>query len=308
MKNKIVVLGATGFIGRRIVLKLNKEYNIVCFVRNLNKASSIYKDIENVSIVLWDPAHNKELIKDSLNEAFAVINLAGENIGNKKWSEEYKQIIYNSRIQTTRELVNLINEVHTKPLTFISTSAIGFYGIDNEDTIAIEDSPPGNDYLARLCQDWETEAKKSLTQRIVIIRIGFVLDKKEGAFVRLVRPFKYYVGGIIGNGKQWVPWIHIEDLIRLFIFAIENTSVQGAINACSPNPVTNKDLSHTVASVLHKPCIFKIPGFVLKILFGEFATYLIKGKKVIPKKTLELGFNFNFTNIKLAVENLLSKK
>jgi uncharacterized protein (TIGR01777 family) len=135
-----------------------------------------------------------------------------------------------------------------------------------------------------------------------------VLDKDEGAFVRLVRPFKFYVGGAIGQGHQWVPWIHVEDLVRLFIFAIENKSVQGPINACSPNPVTNEQLSRAIAAVLHKPCIFKIPEFALKLLFGEFATYLIKGKKVVPKRTLDFGFNFNFTDIKLAVENLLLKK
>lgn len=308
MTNKIVVLGATGFLGQRITLKLSKKYNVVCLVRNLDKAHNIYKDIENISIVLWDTTYNVNQIKESLNEAFAVINLAGENIGNKRWSEKYKQIIYNSRIQTTRELVKLVNDVQTKPEVFISTSATGVYGIDDESAVADEDSPAGNDYLARLCRDWEVEANKTAARRVVIIRIGFVLDKTDGAFARLVRPFKFYVGGTISHGQQWMPWIHIEDLIRLVIFAIENASVQGAINACSPNPVSNEELSRTVAAVLHKPCIFRIPAFVLKILFGEFAVYLIKGKKVVPKKTLELGFHFNFTDIKLAVENLLSKK
>ncbi|MGB9696732.1 MAG: TIGR01777 family oxidoreductase [Ignavibacteria bacterium] len=308
MTNKIVVLGATGFLGQRIAFELSKKYNIVCLIRNLDKAHNIYKDAANISFILWDPTHNGNQIKDSLNGAFAVINLAGENIGNKRWSEKYKQIIYNSRIQTTRELVKLMNEVPTKPETLISASAIGFYGVDNENTVADEGSPAGNDYLARLCLDWETEARKSLTQRVVIIRIGVVLDKTEGAFIKLVRPFKFYLGGIIGHGQQWMPWIHIEDLIRLFIFAVENSSLHGAINACSPNPVTNEEFSRTIAAVLHKPCIFKIPKFALKILFGEFATYLIKGKKVVPQKTLEVGFIFDFTDIKLAVENLLSGK
>lgn len=305
---KIVVLGATGFLGQKIARELCKKYNVICLARNLDKARNVYKEVENITCVLWDLIHNTTQIMDSLDGALAVINLAGENIGNKRWSEQYKQIIYSSRIQTTRELVKLINDVQNKPETFISTSAIGFYGIEDENTVANEDSPPGKDYLARLCLDWETEALKSLTQRIVIIRIGFVLDKTEGGFAKLVRPFRFYLGGAIGHGQQWVAWIHIEDLLRLIIFAVENNSAEGAINACSPNPVTNKELSHTVAAVLHKPCIFKIPEFVLKILFGEFATYLIKGKKVLPEKALKLGFNFNFTDIKLAVENLLSKK
>ncbi len=300
---KIIVTGATGLIGRKLTGKLLENGNeVTVFTRSVNKAK---EKLDATEFVEWNPMNISAWI-DQLDGKDAIINLAGENIMSKRWNEQHKKNIFQSRMITTRALVNAMYHVRNKPSVFISASAIGYYGLTGEELIT-EESKPGTDFLAILTQKWEREAidAEYVGVRRVSLRIGIVLDKTGGALAKMLMPFRFFLGGPLGTGKQWFSWIHIDDLVKFILFALENERIKGSYNLTSPNPVRMGEFAATLGKVLHRPSFFRVPGLILKVMIGEGAEYLLHGSKVIPVKTLASGFKFDFETLEDALRDLL---
>ena len=306
MIKKIIVTGATGLIGRKLCSKLLEQGNeITIFTRNPEAAKKVMRGAKKY--VKWN-YNNPEEWKDYLNETDSVIHLAGTNIGAKRWNNKFKKELFNSRIESTRQLVNIIKNCENKPKSFITASAVGFYG-DRADEVLIEKSNTGKDFLSNLCSEWEKEAEKIEDQNVrrVSLRIGLVLNNEGGVLKKFLPPFKIFLGGPLGNGKQWFPWIHIEDLINILIHTIKTESLQGPVNIASPGIVRMNDFATSLGKVLQRPSFFQVPKFILKIAVGEFADAIISGQKVSVDKLLNSGYNFRFTDLEKALKNLLEK-
>ena len=308
MFEKIIINGATGFIGRKLTSELLKrDYKVVILTRNIEKARNIFSHSSNINFIDWNKL-NIQACVDIFESAKSVINLSGESLGGKRWNKGFKDILYKSRINTTQRIIDVIKLCKHKPKSFICASAIGYYGF-NKISELDESSPAGNDFLALLCKDWEATALKARRNyvRTVCIRTGIVLDENDGALKKLILPFKLFLGCKQGDGKQWVSWIHINDVAGLIIFAIENNNIDIALNATAPNPVSNKDYCKAIGRVLKRPSLFTVPGFVLKLLIGEFAEYVLTGQKVVPAKALENGYKFEFERIEEALKDIFKK-
>lgn len=280
----IAISGASGFVGT----SLTKFFSNVGY-----KVILISREILN----------NNNKLEELLNTTDIVINLAGANIINR-WSESYKKLLYSSRIDTTSKIVKAINSISNKPKILISTSAVGIY--DNISTYD-ENGSFSNDFLSNLCQDWEKEALKAKneTTKVAIFRFGIVLGQEGGALQKMITPFKLGLGGIIGSGKQAFSFVHIDDLLNAYKFVIEN-SHEGIFNLTAPKPTTNKGLTLALGKTLKRPTILPVPEFVLKLIFSEGARVLTDGQSAIPKKLLDLGFEFKFKTIEETIENLCS--
>ncbi len=302
MRKKIVITGATGLLGKKITSKLiNRGDEVIVLTRSINKAQEIISGA--AKFIEWNI--NFDELKESTEDLYGFIHLAGENVMARRWNEEHKRNIYSSRISTTKNLVDLINKLNKKPEVFVSASAIGYYGTNNNDVN--EYSAPGNDFLSIVVRDWEFESKKVEHDGIrnVNIRTGIVLDIKEGALAKMLLPYKLFIGGPLGSGNQWFPWIHIDDIVELFLFTLDNKNIAGPINGTSPGIVTMNEFAKTLGKVLGRPYLFRVPEFILKIVLGEGASSIINGAKVIPKKTLESGYKFRFDNLENALTDLL---
>jgi len=301
---KIVITGATGSIGRRLVDELvSRGDEVTIFSRKPEEAE---KKIANESLfVKWDYLKPDEW-KKYLNGTDAVVHLAGANLGARRWNEEYKKLAYDSRIISTRNLVEAIKSVEQKPKAFICASAVGIYG-DRYDEVLDETSSLGNDFLAKLCRDWEKEAEKveELGIRRVSVRTGLVLLKDEGVLKKLLLPFKLFVGGPLGNGKQWVPWLHIDDMVGIYLHAIDSEKVSGAINAASPGIVQMKEFAKTFGKVLKRPSLFPVPKLALKLVAGELGEYAVMSQRTSVEKVINSGYKFKFENLEAALQDLL---
>ncbi|HMS33508.1 MAG TPA: TIGR01777 family oxidoreductase [Ignavibacteria bacterium] len=303
----ILITGATGVIGSRLVKRLCE---LGAFVKILSRspvnADKIFKRQYTVQEFDWSKYDDPNKLRDLIEESDAIINLAGANVADKRWSVEYKKEIYNSRIEITKLLVKAIKICSKRPEFLINASGVGYYGFRG-DEILTEDSEPGEDFLAKLCRDWESEAMKAVqfNVRVVTIRTGIVLDNKGGALEEFLKPFKFYIGAYQGTGRQWLSWIHIDDIIDLYLFAMSNSNMLGAVNGVSPESVTNKEFTEILGRVLNKNIILPVPGIILKLVVGEFANNLITGQKVSPQKIMNAGFKFKFPLLKEALENLL---
>jgi len=301
---KVIITGATGFLGKRITEELiSRGDEVTIFTRSAKNAkqniSDAYDYVEwNTELKNW---------QQKLEDKDVVIHLAGENVMARRWNVEHKKNILSSRVKGTRSLVNVIEQLKKKPQAFISASAVGYYG--NSEKPVNENSAPGKDFLSGVVSAWESEASKveSCGVRRISIRIGIVLDANEGALVPMINQFKFFVGGPIGKGEQWFPWIHIEDVIQIFLFAIDNQNISGALNASSPNPMRMNEFCKTLGRVMHRPSLVKVPAFIIKILFGEAAEVLLNGAQVIPEKTIRAGYKFKFETAEDALKNLLHK-
>jgi uncharacterized protein (TIGR01777 family) len=305
MKRKIVINGGTGMLGKKLTnALLLKGYNILMLSRNPLKYKNAFDS--NISFYKFDSLTSSEELSGVLNGCYGIINLAGASIAERRWTEQYKKELYDSRIIPTRNISEAIVNLKIKPDFFINTSATGIYG-NRGDEILNEGSSIGNDYLANLCRDWESEAliAKKHT-RTLTVRIGVVLDEKGGALKKLILPFKLFAGGHLGNGKQFIPWVHIEDLIRSFLFIIDIRDLSGAVIASSPNPARNKDFSRDIGKVLSRPAFLPAPGSGLKILLGEFAEFLLASQRTVPLKLLNNGFEFKFPDSISALNSLLN--
>jgi hypothetical protein len=303
---KVLITGATGFVGRKLVKKLiSNNHQVHVLTRNVPKAA--LKLSAKVEYFKWSP--KEELIPEA---AFlgvdAVINLMGENIADGRWSEAHKKRIYDSRILGTENLVSSINKFGINVKTFISTSAIGIYGDRPGEEVVTEDSTVKSvDFLSKVCIDWETAATKDLPENIrsCILRVGIVLGKDGGALQKMLTPFKFGAGGVIGSGKQVMSWVYVGDLVDLYTYALENVDVNGILNATAPRPVTNKIFTNTLGKVLKRPTIFPLPGFVAEIVFGDMSAILLEGQQVIPKKTQDFGFKFQYDTVEKAFRKIL---
>ena len=289
---KCIVSGGTGFIGRRIVERLRGDGHTVAIWSR--KAGPPFK---------WDPLQG-EPSPESFEGVDTVIHLAGETVA-QRWNDEVKRRIADSRVLGTRRLVDAIARLEKKPKVLVSASAIGYYG-DRGDTILSESAAPGKGFLADVCQAWEAEADRAgeLGLRVIKLRIGFVLGKDGGALAKMVPAFRAYVGGRLGSGQQWMPWIHVDDVANLFTFAAENP-VSGVWNATSPNPVTNEQFTAEMARVLGRPAIFAIPPFALKLAFGEMGQHMLDSARVVPDAPLRHAYQFRYHTLDLALRNLL---
>jgi uncharacterized protein (TIGR01777 family) len=295
----ITISGASGFIGRRLMKTLAAAgHSLTALSRHAGSNMP-----PNVKLFAWDPGKG-EPPAESLREASAVVHLAGEPVA-QRWNSAVKQRIRDSRVNGTRHLVEALRKLSRPPGVLVCASAVGYYGTRG-DQLLDESSQPGEGFLADVCKEWEREAvaAESLGIRVVRVRIGVVLDPKGGALVRMLPPFRMGVGGKVGDGRQWMPWIHLQDLGNLFQFALEQP-IRGPVNGTAPNPVTNADFTRALAAAVHRPAIFPVPTFGLKILFGEMSDVLLASQRVFPKAAEAAGFSFRFPQIDPALADLL---
>jgi uncharacterized protein (TIGR01777 family) len=293
---KCVIAGGSGFLGRALCNRLaSKGHEVVVLTRGAARNDG------PVRYVTWPAIDEPGPWLDEINGAGALINLAGAGLADKRWTTFRKEELHSSRILATRALVSAIRAATVRPPVFLSGSAIGFYGGQPEGEPEFDESgPPGSDFLATLVVDWEAEAHAAaaLDCRVVLFRTGIVLSREGGALQKLIPPFKFYVGGPLGSGRQVMSWIHLKDWVSLVSWLVEHPSASGAYNCTAPNPVTNAELSKALGAALGRPSWLRVPGFVLRILLGEMAgVALLAGQRVIPRRAIEDGFSFEYPNI-----------
>ncbi len=299
MRKNILITGGTGLVGTRLTEKLlDKGYSVNLLSRKEGSGK--------IKKYRWD-LKNEYLDEAAITNADYVIHLAGAGVFDKRWTSAYKKEILDSRVDSTNLLAKKIESVPNSIKAVIAATAIGIYGFDTGDTIQTEDSPNGEGFLAQVCNKWEAATNAITKTRTVLVRIGIVLSNKGGALDQLAKPVKYFVGSPLGNGNQFVSWIHIDDLCDLFIFAIENEHVKGIYNAVAPHPVSNKVLTQKIAEVLKKPLwLPNIPSFVMKLVVGAQASSIILGgNNVSSEKITHAGFKIQFSNLTAALIDLL---
>ena len=273
----VIVAGASGLIGTELVKALRTRGDQVLALPRYGSAP-------------WQV------------EGFdAVINLAGANLSAKRWSPEFKKQILDSRVETTRALVDAIAKAARKPRVLVNASAVGFYGARGDEPLD-ESGAPGSDFLSGVVQAWEVEAQKT-SVRSVQLRTGIVLSKKGGALQPMLPPFKAFVGGPIGSGKQWFPWIHLADEVAAILWCLDH-DLSGPVNLVAPGIVNMKDFAKALGRALHRPSAFPLPGAALKLLLGEFAEVVLDGQRAVPKKLFDAGFRFRFTDVNEALADL----
>ena len=302
MVKHILITGASGLIGTRLTeMLLAKGYSVAHLGRS--------KKEDGVKSFIWNV--DKQIIQPgALKGITAVIHLAGAGVAEKRWTEERKQEILESRTKSTALLLDELKKGHHTVTSFISASAIGFYGFEHDDKVFHEDDAPGTDFLAQVTRQWEDEVSKisNLGIRVVKIRVGVVLSEKGGALKEMSTPIRLYAGSPLGTGKQMMSWIHLDDLCAIFIKMLEEEQHIGTFNAVTPHPVSNAELTKAIAEVLHKPLLFpKVPAFALKFVLGEMANLVLNGSTVSADKIVKTGFKFQYEDLKHALNNLLQK-
>lgn len=306
---RVVVSGSTGFIGRPLCTALAlRGDEVVALTRNLHSPAALALARQRgVSCRQWDGRNPGPALRSAMEGADAVINLAGEPLFARRWTARQKERLRTSRTEATRALVDAASGL-TRPLrTFVSASAVGYYG-DRGDQVLDESSPPGTDFLARLCLDWEAEALRaqSLGARTVIVRIGVVLGENGGALEQLLRAFRLYAGGPVGSGRQWMSWIHREDLLAALLFLLDGQELGGAFNAVAPEPRTNRDFSSSLGRVIQRPSWLPVPPLALRAALGEVATTVLASQRVVPAALLRAGFVFSHPHLDGALRDVLS--
>jgi hypothetical protein len=302
---KVLVTGATGFLGRRLCERLHHEgHEIVALSRDPDRAR------ERIPVLAG--AHRWEaLTAEPPREAFeglpAVVHLAGETIAGR-WTSAKKRKIYESRVDGTRYLVDGLAQLDAdeRPRVLISASAVGYYG-DRGDELLTEDSPPGTGFLSKVCQDWQCEAQRAeeMGLRVVQLRFGIVLGRDGGALQTMLPLFKLGLGGPLGSGRQWWSWVHRDDVVGLIEFALQNEELSGSANATAPEPVRQKEFARTLGRVLKRPAVLPAPAFALKLALGEFANELLASTRAIPKRAHELGYHFEYPELEGALCQIL---
>lgn len=302
MKEVVLITGASGMIAKELAKKIDKEYEIR-FLTRKKKYDNEYE---------WD-IRKGNIDEAALENVSHIIHLAGANISEKRWTPERKRELISSRVDSAELLQTALRKNKIKLKSFISASGINFYGTETSEKLYTESDPPGNDFLSEVVVLWERAAddfkEKNLAERVVKIRTAVVLSEKDGALNKMIPPIQYYIGSPLGSGKQYMPWIHLEDICSIYEFALKNSTMEGAYNAVSPQHTTNKDLTKKIAKVLGKPLFMpNVPGFVLKLIFGELATAILEGSRASSQKILDAGFHFKFPDLNEALKNLLKKQ
>lgn len=305
---RIIITGGTGLIGTALARRLAAANDdIIILSRNPDKATGLPAGVKTVK---WDgrTAQGWGHLADG---AKAIINLAGASIAGdgfipSRWTEKRKKLIMDSRVQAGQAVVEAVNAAAAKPELVVQSSAVGYYGPHGDETLS-EATGPGNDFLAQVCQAWERSTQPVVQQgvRLVVIRTGVVLSTQGGAFPLLLLPHKLFAGGPMGSGKQWLPWIHLEDEVWAIQFLIENSQAQGVFNVCAPEPVTNRQMSQAIGQAISRPSFLPVPGFALKLLLGEAASLVLDGQRQIPQRLTQSGFPFSHPDLLPAIRHLV---
>ncbi|MGJ3250233.1 MAG: thylakoid membrane protein ThyD [Elainellaceae cyanobacterium] len=304
---KVAVTGATGFVGSRLVERLQNEgHQILVLTRNASHARRVFPKsaFPNVEIQEYTPTQSGDW-QDAIARYDGVVNLAGEPIA-ERWTSERRTAILNSRQMGTQKIVEAIAKADPKPSVLVNSSAVGYYGTSETATFT-EASPPGQDFLATVCQKWEAAAQqvKDTGARLVILRTGIVLGM-GGVIAKMVLPFQFFAGGPLGSGQQWFSWIHRDDLVNLILQALTQPEMEGVFNATAPNPVRMKQFCQTFGDVMKRPSWLPVPDFALELLLGDAAQVVLEGQQVVPKRTLESGFKYQYPTIDRALKDVLS--
>ncbi len=294
-----LVTGATGFIGRQLVARLE---NPVVLSRNPRRA---IERLGQVQVFPWDPT-SEEPPAEAFRNVEAVFHLAGESVGEGRWTAAKKRRIRASRVDGTRHLVDALGRLSSRPGVLVSASAVGYYG-SRGDEVLDESSPPGEDFLAETCKQWESESARARDHglRVVNPRTGIVLGAGGGALARMLLPFKLCIGGRLGTGRQWMPWIHIEDLVGLLLAAAKDDRFDGPINAVAPTQVTNREFTRVLASVLRRPAVFPAPRVALRMALGEFGNVLLTSQRAVPTAAQTAGYQFRYDDLKQALTQII---
>ncbi|MEL7332472.1 MAG: TIGR01777 family oxidoreductase [Cyanobacteria bacterium J06560_2] len=306
---KIAVTGATGFVGTRLVERLVAEgHDVKVFTRSEAKARKVFaaEKFKAVEYVTYIPTASGDW-QAAISGCEGVINLAGEPIS-ERWSADRKNRILNSRKEGTEKLVEAISQADPKPSVLVSSSAIGYYGTSETAEFFETSEPTESDFLSQVCQSWESAAKKATESgvRVAIVRTGIVLGD-GGAIAKMITPFKLYAGGPIGSGKQWFSWIHIDDLVNLFMKALLDPSMQGVYNGTAPEPVRMNELCQTLGEVMDRPSWLPVPDFAIEALLGDGAVVVLKGQKVLPERTQAAGFVYEYAETKEALKDVVKR-
>jgi len=300
---KIFVTGGTGFIGRYVTRRLSESgHEAFILSRSPVRAK---ESVSWATIIEGDPRKPGEW-QQKVAESDAVINLAGSSIFTV-WTDSARKSILDSRIVTTRNLVDALI-VSGKEKILINASAVGYYGSRMDDEILDEDTPHGDEFMSQICVEWEDEAKKAAQSgiRVALCRFGIVLGRGGGALATMLPAFRYMLGSSMGSGRQWMSWIHQEDLFNIFLLILSDVEISGPLNCVAPNPVRNTEFANILAKTLGRPVLLPaVPAFLLRTLFGEFANIVLKGQRVIPKRLMETGFSFRFPTLQQALGDLL---
>jgi len=301
MSKNILITGASGLIGKKLIPALQAQGHTISIL------SRRQISIKDANVFLWD-VYSQTIDKNALKGIDTVINLAGEGIADKKWTDKRKQEIIDSRVMSAQLLYKTIQDTKTPVTTFISASAVGFYG-DRGDEVLTEKSDSGTDFLSKCCVQWENAAIQGIELgiRVVKIRIGLILSKEGGALQAMEKPIKFFVGAPLGSGKQWMPWIHLNDIINIFTKAVEDIKMVGAYNACAPFPVTNELFTKTIAKKLNRPVWpVHVPKFALKAILGEMSILPLMSSNTMVQKLLDTGYKFKYNYLDDALNSIYS--
>ena len=302
---RTIITGGTGLIGSHLAEGLLQDgHEVILLSRSPEKKTS--QTPRGISIVGWD-ARTADGWGQLVDGADAIVNLAGENLSAKRWTASQKHKILQSRLNAGQAVVEAVRQAKKKPGVLIQASGVNYYGPHGDEKIT-EESLPGDDFLSKTVVAWEasTEPVESMGVRRVVTRSGVVLSMEGVALPRIVMPFRFFVGGSIGSGEQWMSWTHIEDEVSAIRFLIANQDASGVFNLTSPNPVKYKDLARIVGEVMHRPSWIPVPAFAVRLLFGEMSTVVLDGQRVLPERLLDLGYDLKYHYLKPALEDLLS--
>ena len=293
----IVLAGGSGFLGRKLAKRLEHDGHTTITLSRRPSAAG--------NEIAWSPDGQAGALPRHIDGVDAIVNLAGENIAEGRWTDARKQQLRDSRILSTRTLVRATAACARPPRVFVSGSGIGYYGPRGDETVT-ESMPPGADFLGRLCVEWEQEAcmAESASTRVAIVRTGLAMGRDGGALKKMLLPFKLGLGATLGSGDQYLSWIHVDDWTSMVSWLIQNDRATGAFNACAPGPITNRTFTRTLGRVLHRPAVLHAPAFVLRLALGEMASMLLTGQRALPACAEQLGFRFTHRTLEPALESL----
>jgi len=299
---KTLIVGGNGFVGSHLTpFLVEKGFEVTVMARRPDRGAKLPSEVKMLAADATKPGEWQAQV-----QTFDVfINLAGVSVF-KRWDDAYKKLLRDTRILTTRHLVEAIPSDDARKITLINTSGAGIYGAAGDEELS-ESAPPGSDFLSHLARDWEAEAYKAEEKgvRVLTTRFGIILGKGGGALTQMTLPFKFFAGGPIGSGRQWVPWMHVNDLCRAELFLIEHEHIRGPVNFSAPSPVRNVDLGKAIGKALGRPSFMPAPSFMIKLVLGEFGSVILEGQRAIPKVLLDNGFRFEFPTIDEALKDLL---